>query len=114
MTPKQAGQHARVREDLRRRAHEINEEVRSILMPAYEALEVAMIRMGADAGRFPVVLHVGTADGKPPVTATTEEIMLALVDCCVPYPPGSYRRDRVLDQWVEEQMADHIPEGDDT
>lgn len=110
MTSKQAEQHARVREALRRRAHEINEEVRAILMPAYEALVEAAARMGADADRFPLVLAVGITDRR---TITVEEALATLERECLPYPSGSYRRDRVIDQWVDEQMADHIPEGED-
>lgn len=114
MTPKQAEQHARVREDLRRRAHEINEEVHAIIWPMVDALRLAAQRMGADADRFPVVLSVGTAGGEPPRTATVEEILNAAINECLPYPSLSFHRNRVIDQWVEEQMADHIPEGDDT
>ncbi len=110
MTPKQAEQHARVREDLRRRAHEINEEVLAILQPAFEALNAAADRMGADANRFPLVLAVGVADRR---TVTVEGALETLAHSCLPYPSGSYRRDRVIDQWVEEQMADHIPEGEE-
>lgn len=110
MTPKQAEQHARVREDLRRRAHEINEEVRAILLPAYEALADAAVRMGADADRFPLVLVVGITDRR---TVTVGEALEMLERECIPYSSGSWRRDRVIDQWVEEQMADHVPEGEE-
>ena len=108
MTPKQAQEAAIVREALRRRAHEINEEVRAILLPAYEALAAAVKRMGADADRFPLVV---AGDGYGQITVTPDE-MVSVLDCsCIPFSADF--RDQVIEQWLDEQMDNHIPDGED-
>ena len=82
-------------------------------LPAYEALNAAADRMGMDAARFPLVTWVGVPGVSNQITMTVDEMIKTFWRDYFPYPASNVRRDRVIDQWVEEQMADHIPEGED-